>query len=112
MQPGGYWDCFATAARKHFGRADSVRQAMKEAKSTYEPVESMTLTQETAALHLFGFIDDNAFSTSSCDEPVTSDESDIKPSVSPRQAAECDIADTELLNLVRALSYIWFEVTD
>lgn len=92
-------------------RADRVRQAMEEARSIHEAAESMTKTQETATLHSFGFTDDNPSSTSS-DKPVTSDESDFEPSVSPRRAAECDIADSELLDLVRASSFNWFEVID
>ncbi len=41
-----------------------------------------------------------------------SGESDIETLSSPCQSTECDIAESELLDLVRASSFNWFEVID
>ena len=43
---------------------------------------------------------------------MISDETDFEPPLSPQQSAECDIAESELIDLVCAASFHWFEVID
>lgn len=100
-----------TAARKHLGlenmnnRADKIQAALEEAQAIRESVERMACIQEKAALEAFGLMDSD--SSSNTESEI---DSEFEDETSTRSTTLKEATLQELVTLLRASSFNWFEM--